>query len=85
MKRGSSEACSEACSEPTHLTFLTMWGRGSQRRQVVPVAQEPEGWGVPSISALFCHTLLKPSLFTNLVEGRFCELRNDGVLRSFAC
>src|SRR5215217_7516947 len=66
LHRGSSEACSKACSESTHLTILTMWGRGSQRRQVVAVAQGSECWGAPGISALFCYTLRKPSLFTRV-------------------
>ena len=44
LHRGSSQACSES----THLTILTMRGRGSQRSQVVPVAQGPEGWGAPA-------------------------------------
>jgi hypothetical protein len=70
LHRGSSHACSEVCSESTHLTILTVLGRGSQRRQVASVAQGPEGWGAPSISALFCYTLLKPSSFTR-VRGRW--------------
>ena len=60
LRRSLHRGSSEACSEPTHLTILTMWGRGSQRRQVGPAAQGPECWGAPSISALFCYTLLKP-------------------------
>ena len=60
LHRGSSQAC----SEPTHLTILTMWGRGCQTRQVVPVAQGPEGCAAWRAPALFCYTLLKPPLFT---------------------
>src|SRR5829696_8660581 len=47
---------------------------GSQRRQVVAVAQGPECWGALGISALFCYTLLQPSLFT--------RVRERGVLAS---
>jgi hypothetical protein len=57
-----------------HVAILTMWCSGSQRKQVVAVAQGPECWGALGISALFCYTLLKPSLFT--------RVRERGVLAS---
>jgi hypothetical protein len=45
----------------------------------------PECWGTPGISALFCYTLLKPSLFTKRWRRRF--LRTSPLVNSpkFVC
>jgi hypothetical protein len=82
LRRSLHRGNSQACSESMHVAILTMWCSGSQRRQVVAVAQGPECWGAPSISALFCYTLQKRPYSPECVEGVFSELRPYGVLGS---